>query len=165
MDLPAADDIEGSCAMKPVLFKTVSVIFPSHRRPRFDVEVKVWRDSETLRAYRNSIIHSPKSSAWAFVSQPFGKFRIDDNGKLRRTPYLCEVNFSLEQGTPLIITHEAFHIVMMMARRMRLNPACARTKADRRMEECFAIAHENITSDLSGVVQDAALKFLKDRGQ
>ena len=125
------------------------------REGKVEVRVNVWGTLGDLRASRVERFHGTSDTAIAYWCVPEDRFKIDSKGRMRRGPFLGELNFCLGQSDAGIVAHECFHAVMSLARRMGVNPARAAGKKDRWMEEFFAEAHTELMDQCERVIEKA----------
>lgn len=122
------------------------------------VRVNVWGSLGDLRASRRERFRGVSDTAVAYWCVPEQVFRFDKKGRKIRGPFLGELNVCLENSDAGTVAHECFHAVMCLARRMKVNPACAARKEDRWMEEFFAEAHTELMTQCDRLLQEVMAK-------
>ena len=173
--LAHTSDFWSMWVMRPIATKLVKVGWIWRRRAdgewwnrrEYEVRVRVWGTARELRAYRGRCADSERgndhSDVIAFWGETESRFFVGKDGVKRRTPYLGELNFHLEQVDGETVGHEVFHAVMGLARRVRTTPAQGFRSKSREREEDFAIFFSNLYRGVEGVVGKAKLKMAKVR--
>jgi hypothetical protein len=128
------------------------------RAGKVHVRVNVWGSLGDLRASRRERFFGVSNTAVAYWCVPEEVFRFDKKGRKIRGPFLGEVNFCLEESNSGTVSHECFHAVMCLARRLKVNPARAARKEDRQMEEFFAEAHTELMGQCDRLLEEVRAK-------